>query len=552
MKDSSLTPVKQKHLSIYQNSAKSKENQYSKVSHMNNLHSLYTYDPNNSKMLNISQFNIDTSHIYKERTSCDPIYGHIVLPSICWDFVDKFEFQRLRNLKQLGNSYHVFPGATHTRFEHCLGTAHLANLTFQYLSPQLINELDYDMNEVKSKQESVVLAGLLHDIGHGPFSHLFDICLETFYENELHSGNGIEDNNRLYKLNKHYTIKNLCEHEYRSSAMIDYMIDKYGIDIDAEQSFFIKNLILGGEMSMNNKNDEEERTENWIYQIIANKKNSIDVDKFDYLKRDTYMIGLKSSKPDYHRIFKNARIINNDICFNIKHDNEILNLFQTRYKQYKQIYYHKTTGSIDLMIKDALILSNSYFKYLNRLYDMKDYCLLDDNIIEKVLYISRNLNQMDSDELDDIDVSSISQSGQIIDRIEKRDFYPFVCQVLITESNKDLAFLQPEDICIGNMKIENILMNTISINYGNKDRNPFDSICFYKDENPALSFRIQASKISLSVPSKFTEKYLRIYTKYKEDVDKVKEGFDLYIKKVYGSSLVYVIEENEYLNKKRS
>jgi len=550
MKDSSLTPKKHNQKSINQNS--NDKNQFSRISYINNLKTIYQTDNTNSKMLNISQFDILNTSLNKERTSCDPIYGHILLPSICWEFVDKFEFQRLRNLKQLGNSYNIFPGATHTRFEHCLGTAHLANLTFQYLSPQLINELDYDINEIKSKHDSVVLAGLLHDIGHGPFSHLFDTCLETFYENALHNGSSIEDNNKLYTLNRHYTIKNLCEHEYRSSALIDYMIDKYNIDIDVDQSNFIKNLILGGDMTMNISNSQAEAlNDNWIYQIIANKKNSIDVDKFDYLKRDTYMIGLKSSKPDYHRIYKNARIINNDICFNIKHDNEILNLFQTRYKQYKQIYYHKTTGSIDLMMKDALILSDSYFKYLNRLYDMHDYCLLDDKIIDKILYISSNISQLSSDELEDIDVLSITKAGSIIDRIYNRDLYPFVCQVLITDYNKDLLYLQPEDICIGNVKIENVIINSFNINYGNKDRNPFDSICFYKDEAPSVSFRIQASKISMSVPSKFDEKYIRIYTKHKEDVDKVREGFDLYIKKIYGNRVCCVIEENEYLNRKR-
>lgn len=533
-----------------QDSAKSDKNNYSNISYAHlNQSSFYQYvknNPNHSKM-NISQFicNKET----KERSLCDPIYGQINIPGICWDFIDKFEFQRLRNLKQLGNAYHVFPGATHTRFEHCIGTAHLANVTFGYLSNQLAFEMEYEPEEIRTKQDAVALSGLLHDIGHGPFSHLFDTALELFYENAIHNGISIENNDYYNKslCNEHYTIKNLCEHEYRSSALIDFMIDKYNIDLEVETVHLIKNLILGGELQK-----LEGQKEEWMYQIVANKQNSIDVDKFDYLKRDTFMIGLKSSKPDYERIFKSAKIINDNICYNIKNDNDILNLFQTRYKQYKSIYYHKTTASIDIMIRDAFIYSNSYFDYLSRLSDLNMYCTLDDKIIDKMLYISNNISLLSDDEKEDVDEASILKAGNLIKRIESRDLYPMVIQKLITsETNKAYLNIKPEDLCIQGLKPESIVVSYHTINYGNKDRNPFDSINFYKDEDPNNSFHIQPWKSSMSVPSKFQEKFLRIYCKEKEDYDLVNKGYEAYTRKIIGKDKEDQ-PDSTLLNKKRN
>lgn len=150
---------------------------------------------------------------------------------MCWQFIDKFEFQRLRNLKQLGNSHYIFYGATHTRFEHCIGTANLAYKTINYLNSQLSYMSSEELNY---KKESLALAGLLHDIGHGPYSHLFDSILKYLYKE-----NGVIDQ-QLY---------DKCDHEVRSALLIDHMVDKYNIDIEKDTCYLVKNLINGGEFN---------------------------------------------------------------------------------------------------------------------------------------------------------------------------------------------------------------------------------------------------------------------------------------------------------------
>jgi HD superfamily phosphohydrolase len=102
----------------------------------------------------------------KSRTVFDAIHGHLTFDSYVWDVIDTLPFQRLRNLKQIGNGHYVFPSATHSRFEHSIGVAYLSNKVFNHLCP---NKEDYRYYE-----KVITLAGLCHDLGHGPFSHLFD------------------------------------------------------------------------------------------------------------------------------------------------------------------------------------------------------------------------------------------------------------------------------------------------------------------------------------------------------------------------------------------
>lgn len=99
----------------------------------------------------------------------DPIHGHIHLPRYVVECMDTPQFQRLRDLRQMGTCYFVFPGASHNRFEHCIGTSHLAG--------ELVERFQKEQPELEIRAEEVAcmrLAGLCHDLGHGPFSHVFD------------------------------------------------------------------------------------------------------------------------------------------------------------------------------------------------------------------------------------------------------------------------------------------------------------------------------------------------------------------------------------------
>lgn len=249
------------------------------------------------------------------------------------------------------------------------------------------------------------------------------------------------------------------------------------------------------------------------------------------------MIGLKTSIPNYDRIFKNAKIINGKICYNIKNDNDLFNLFQTRYKQYKQIYYHKTTEAIDLMTKDALLLSNSYYNFLDIINSMENYMLIDDGIVNNIQYIANNIDTIIEDN-DRINIVDIKKASKLVDRIKNRDLYVLAVEKLLSKELINLYNnLKPEDICINKVNKDDIIIHFHSLDYGNKDRNPFDSIEFYREEKQDSSYKIQIWKSSLSVPPVFREKYIRIYCKNACDKDEVIKGFKMYVNNKLGINL---------------
>ena len=245
----------------------------------------------------------------------DPIHGFIEFTSLQVKIIDTSEFQRLRDLKQLGATYYVFPGATHTRFEHSLGVCHLAMVTMKSLAknqPELkITERDIEITGV---------AGLIHDLGHGPFSHLYD----TYVKNPKEP-----------------------EHEIRGCEIFKTMVSKYELPLSHHEINRIQKMIIPIEK------------DNWRYQIVANALNQIDVDKIDYIQRDCHHIGFPCGG-EFSRILTQCRVIDDTLCFPKKTQLDILTLFMTRYRLHKQVYNHPTVKGYEFLIIEIL---KSYSNY---------------------------------------------------------------------------------------------------------------------------------------------------------------------------------------------
>jgi HD superfamily phosphohydrolase len=100
-----------------------------------------------------------------------------------------------------------------------------------------------------------------------------------------------------------------------------------------------------------------------MFDIVANKRNSLDVDKLDYLQRDSKHLGLTVAGFDWQRIMQNSRVIDNQICYNWKIESELRQVFQTRYQLFKDAYSHRVCRAIDLMIVDVLLEANPVYKF---------------------------------------------------------------------------------------------------------------------------------------------------------------------------------------------
>jgi len=246
----------------------------------------------------------------------DPIHNVITITPLMKQIIDTPEFQRLRELKQLGATYFVFPSATHTRFEHSLGVSHLAGelmRVLQWKQPNLlITERVIEITRI---------AGLVHDIGHGPFSHLYDDYIKAADEHE---------------------------HEIRGCKLFKSMIKKYNLPLTPREVAQICLMV----------NPSKDIQTLWSYQIIANKMCQIDVDKLDYIQRDCYHLGLNISET-FSRIINSVRVITTPDGRDVlgwpkKIEFNIFNLFAARYRLHKQVYNHHAVKSHEFIIVEIL------------------------------------------------------------------------------------------------------------------------------------------------------------------------------------------------------
>ncbi|CAO3678225.1 unnamed protein product [Rhizopus stolonifer] len=372
----------------------------------------------------------------------DPIHGHIMLDDYIVEFIDTAQFQRLRELKQLGVLYYVFPGGSHNRFEHSIGVSHLAGTLVERFSKEQ-PELQISGDEIKC----VKIAGLCHDLGHGPFSHVFDNSFMPVARPGLN-----------------------WSHEQGSEIMLEYLIDDNHIDIEKDEVNFIKDLIAG-EPRTNSKYEDRQ----FLFDIVANKKNSVDVDKFDYIERDAYNLGLRSSY-DAHRLLVYSRVVNNEICYHNKEVYNLYEMFHTRYSLFKQIYTHRVGAAIELMIVDALLEANDHLKLSEKIDNPEDYLYLTDNIVHTI---------------EGSKGPELEKSRSIVKSIKKRELYKFVDEFLIPpELEKHLNKQTINEQNIVNNQSDNagltendVIVRFTKINYAMNESNPVDSIRFFSKFN---------------------------------------------------------------------
>ncbi|KAI9343829.1 hypothetical protein BD770DRAFT_397934 [Pilaira anomala] len=418
----------------------------------------------------------------------DPIHGHITLNDYTVEFIDTVQFQRLRDLKQLGPLYFVFPGASHNRFEHSIGVSHLSGTLVERFAAEQ-PELDITRDEIKC----VKLAGLCHDLGHGPFSHVFDNAFMPLARPELN-----------------------WSHEQASEMMLEYLIDDNNIDMDSAEIHFIKDLIAGEPRSESRYQDKK-----FLFDIVANKKNSVDVDKFDYIERDAYNLGLRSSY-DAKRLLVYSRVVNNEICYHQKEVYNIYEMFHTRYSLFKQIYTHRVGKAIELMIVDAFLAANNYLKIADSVSNPEDYLFMTDDII-------RNIERSKCPEL--------AESRQIVKNIRTRNLYKFVDEFLVPpelESRLNKDTITSQDIAnhqTGNAGLvqEDVIVTFTKINYSMNESNPVDSIRFFSRYNDQESFNISKKKVSYMIPSKFQDINIRIFTRDPTKMQAIQKAFRKYL-----------------------
>ena len=249
----------------------------------------------------------------------DPIHKYIRITDIEKKLIDTEVFQRLRKIRQLAGAHLVYPSAQHTRFEHSLGVMHLAGLAAETL-------LDKGYITNKEDVESLRIAALLHDIGHGPFSHLFE---EVLSENESK------------KINHEIIGKKII----KETIILD-ILGKYGYDGD-----YVCKLSFGESQNM------------FYNEIIA---GSLSADIMDYLPRDSFFTGAEYGKVDYYRLISSFEVLSNGhLGINKSAINSLESMLISRYQMFKAVYFHKTVRAGEVMLLHSLMSADEQLNFSN-------------------------------------------------------------------------------------------------------------------------------------------------------------------------------------------
>jgi hypothetical protein len=239
------------------------------------------------------------NQLNKRKIINDPVYGLITIPNkLVFEIIEHPWFQRLRRILQLGLTHYVYPSAVHTRYQHALGAMHLMTQALDVLRSKGIF---ISSNE----EEGVLCAILLHDIGHGPYSHTLEQTL----------------------------VKGLS-HEDLSLMMMDALNEFLGHRLDTANKIF--------------RNDHPKK---FLHQLVSSQ---LDMDRLDYLSRDSFFTGVAEGVINTDRIIKMLTVVNDQLVVEGKGIYSIEKFIISRRLMYWQVYLHKTVIAAEFMLINIL------------------------------------------------------------------------------------------------------------------------------------------------------------------------------------------------------
>ncbi|MDG7015793.1 MAG: HD domain-containing protein [Nitrososphaerota archaeon] len=262
----------------------------------------------------------------------DPVHGYVKITEIERALIDSPFLQRLRRIHQLAGAYLVYPGAVHTRFEHVVGAMHVAGEIAESLS----RHADVGADQV----QEVRLGALLHDVGHGPFSHM--------YEEVLADKTDVTHEDISQRVVRETSIKDILnKHGYSPKKMSELAVGKR-----ASVPGFMNEIVAGG----------------------------LSADIMDYVLRDSYFTGVEYGMVDIQRVIDSLRVADKHLAL----DDAALYAFEAlllaRYEMFKAVYFHRTVRAAELMLVQAMKLAD-HALHLTDLSDLARYLEMTDEIV---------------------------------------------------------------------------------------------------------------------------------------------------------------------------
>eukprot|EP00588_Corethron_pennatum_P023401 CAMPEP_0194332306 /NCGR_PEP_ID=MMETSP0171-20130528/58703_1 /TAXON_ID=218684 /ORGANISM="Corethron pennatum, Strain L29A3" /LENGTH=663 /DNA_ID=CAMNT_0039094095 /DNA_START=210 /DNA_END=2202 /DNA_ORIENTATION=+ len=518
-------------------------------------------------------------------------HGFVDLDPLTLAVMDTAPVQRLSGLLQLGCCRHVYKDATHTRFQHSVGVAYLARITCLSLreNQPLLGITDVDV-------ACVALAGLVHDLGHGPFSHMYEGEVQKRARKKEGCGAPPFCHEEASLMMFDFLLKNLGLAE--NLEELDLPLKQVGDGIDAD-SFgvktsnrpgsltalhsrdivFIKECILGGPLPGSNKFRGRGVDKEFLYDIVANRHSGLDVDKLDYYMRDTQHC--IEDKADFSLLIKEIRVArarcpNPTKCHECRSSTDgpkehlmavwprklvvtTMNFFKKRLELHKNIYTHRKTKAVEFMIVDILEMAMPYFKpaklkfhsVLGAASDPEAYINLKDDILTAILFK---------------EMKELKPAQDLIERLNSRDLYKFVKSLPMRDDKPNLERYWNMDeneivegiVSAASVALErwDVIVEKLQIHHGKKDKNPVDYIRFLTKSQVVnlhdtplsdlpVARKVNESEYESHIPRSFQERTLRIFCRRGERRRAVEKAFDVFIKGDIGGPIATLPSELE-------
>jgi len=260
----------------------------------------------------------------------DPVHGYVYITAEERVLIDSFPVQRLRRLRQLAGAEYVYPGANHTRFEHSVGV--------KYLAGRVLENPNISQHITEDEATMVRTAALLHDVGHGPFSHIFEHLLDK----------------ELGKTHEDMTLWIIKNSELKD------IINKFGYNADK-----IGRLAVG-------RLHKPKKT--FLDQIVS---SSVDVDKLDFVVRDTYHTGAEYGYTDIFRLIQTLDVLGEDLAVYLGALSALESFVIARIESFKSIYFHRVGRAAQIMLAMAMEKANEELALTN-FKTPEEYLAMDD------------------------------------------------------------------------------------------------------------------------------------------------------------------------------
>jgi HD superfamily phosphohydrolase len=385
----------------------------------------------------------------------------------------------------------------------------------------------------------VQIAGLCHDLGHGPLSHAF----ERYFVHVLRPD------------------RTDWKHEKASLGIFEELIETNDnvrrafydeFKMTRQDKQFIKRLIWKANEKITECETGRSSDKDFLYEIVSNDENGIDVDKFDYFARDCYYLGITNSF-DHNRLMKFAKVIEvqedqgawkRHICYQDKEVENIYDLFYQRALLHHKMCQHKTIRVIELMHMEALQKASPQLTVIGRdgkhrriidcIDDMTAYTNLTDGIFERIL---RPVDEHADDH------QGLREARKLLQRVDGRDHYKFVGEATAKQRNdteiwrpaiqfgdtmaaEELLAIEIARLSNGRrLKETDICVNVVKFDYGKHFDNPVENVFFYNKRDCRTGKKLLKQQVSEMLPSVFYQQHVRVYSREKQNVKDVEKAF---------------------------